>query len=67
MTLLNQVTLVADLPPAIASAVNYLSIGYHFRSFERGLVDTRDVVFYLGTTYLFLYLNTKVLVYRKWR
>ena len=67
MTLLNQVTLVADLPPAVASVVNYLSIGYHFRSFERGLVDTRDVVFYLGTTYLFLYLNTKVLVYRKWR
>ena len=67
MTLLNQVTLVADLPPAVASVVNYLSIGYHFRSFARGLVDTRDVVFYLGTTYLFLYLNTKVLVYRKWR
>lgn len=67
LTLLNQVTLLADLPPAIASLVNYLSIGHHFRAFERGLVDTRDVVFYLGMTFLFLYLNTKVLVYRKWR
>ncbi|MFP4431876.1 MAG: ABC transporter permease subunit [Spirochaetaceae bacterium] len=67
LTLLNQVTLLADLPPAVAAVVNYLSIGHHFRSFERGLVDTRDVVFYLGMTFLFLYLNTKVLVYRKWR
>ncbi len=67
MTLLNQLNYVAQFPPVVASIINYLSIGYHFRGFERGLVDTRDVTFYVATTVLFLYLNTKVLIYRKWR
>ena len=67
LTLVNQVNFIVDLPEWSASVFNYLSLDYHFSSFEKGLIDTRDLIFYLALTALFLYLNTKVLVFRKWR
>ncbi|NBC28515.1 MAG: ABC transporter permease subunit [Spirochaetes bacterium] len=67
LTLVNQVNFILDLPEWLASVFNYLSLDYHFSSFEKGLIDTRDLVFYLALAALFLYLNTKVLVFRKWR
>ena len=56
-----------DLPPALAGIVNYLSLSFHFESFSRGLLDSRDIAFFLITTVFFLYLNTQVLVFRRWR
>ncbi len=67
LTLINQVNFLVELPEWLGTVFNYLSLDYHFSSFEKGLVDTRDLVFYLALTALFLYLNTKVLVFRKWR
>lgn len=55
-----------NLPPALASMVNFLSLSFHFESFSRGLLDSRDIAFFLLTTALFLFLNTQVLVFRKW-
>ncbi len=66
-TLINQVTFLLELPDMLASVINYLSLNYHFSSFEKGLIDTRDVIFYAALAVFFLYLNTKVLVFRKWR
>lgn len=67
LTLINQVNFLVDLPEWLGFVFNYLSLDYHFSSFEKGLVDSRDLVFYLALAALFLYLNTKVLVFRKWR
>jgi ABC-2 type transport system permease protein len=66
-TLINQVSFLVELPAWAASVINYLSLDYHFSSFEKGLIDTRDVTFYAALAVFFLYLNTKVLVFRKWR
>ncbi|MDR2304246.1 MAG: ABC transporter permease [Treponema sp.] len=65
--LINRVTLVFNLPPGLAAALNWLSLSFHFESFSRGLVDTRDLAFFIITAILFLFLNTRVLIYRKWR
>lgn len=65
--LINRVTLVFDLPPGLAAVCNWLSLSFHFESFSRGLVDTRDLAFFILTAFLFLFLNTRVLIYRKWR
>ena len=67
LSLISQVNLVLDLPRPLAAVITYLSLNSHFRSFEIGLIDTRDVLFYVSTVVLFLYLNTKVLIFRKWR
>jgi ABC-2 type transport system permease protein len=46
--------------------MNFLSFGHHFSNFQRGLIDTRDLLYYGIVSGLFLYLNTKTLVFKKW-
>ena len=56
-----------ELPLRLAGFVNYFSLSFHFESFSRGLLDSRDVAFFLVTTIFFLFLNTQVLIYRRWK
>lgn len=67
LTLISEVNAVADLPVWLASIINYVSLQFHVQSFIRGVVDTRDLVYFVALTVVFLYLNTKMLVFRKWR
>jgi len=55
-----------DLPPVLAAFVNFVSLSFHFESFSRGLLDSRDISFFILSTGLFLFLNTQVLIYRRW-
>ena len=64
MTLLTGLT--QDMPPALAAFVNSFSLTFHFESFSRGLLDSRGIAFFLLTTGLFLFLNTQILIFRKW-
>lgn len=66
LTLISQLNAVVDLPGWLAAVINYISLQFHVQSFIRGIVDTRDLVYYIVITVLFLYLNTKTLVFRKW-
>jgi ABC-2 type transport system permease protein len=66
LTLISQVNRVFALPPWAAELFNFVSLGYHFSNFQRGLIDTRDLLYYGIISALFLYLNTKTLVFRKW-
>jgi len=65
--LLNQITSIMDLPKWIADLVNYLSLAFHFESFARGILDSRDILYFLLVTFLCLFINTRVLLFRKWR
>lgn len=65
-TLVNQVNQLVTLPPWLAGAVNWVSFGHHYDSFRRGVLDSRDIVFFLLATVSFLGLNVQVLVRRKW-
>ena len=56
-----------SLPSNLAAFVSYISLAFHFESFSRGLLDSRDMAFFLVTTVLFLFLNTQVLAYRRWK
>ena len=55
-----------DMPAALAGFVNFISLSFHFESFSRGLLDSRDIAFFVLTAALFLFLNTQVLIFRKW-
>ncbi|HRX85262.1 MAG TPA: ABC transporter permease [Phycisphaerae bacterium] len=50
-----------------ALLLHYVSIQGHFLDFTRGLVDFTDLVFFVTTTALFLFLAVKVLESRRWR
>jgi ABC-2 type transport system permease protein len=65
--LINNVSAGINLPSWAASALNFLSLAFHFESFSRGIIDTRDLGFFVISTVLFLFLNTRVILFRKWR
>jgi len=65
--LLNQITFTVSLPDWLAMTINFFSLAYHFESFARGLLDSRDIAYFVLSTALFLYLNTKVILLRKWK
>jgi gliding motility-associated transport system permease protein len=53
-------------PPAIAPFLRNLGLGAHFDSIGRGVIDTRDVIYYLSVITFFLYLNRLTLRERRW-
>jgi ABC-2 type transport system permease protein len=55
------------LPGPLAGLAAYFSLEAHYESFKRGVFDSRDALFFIVTTGLFLYLNGRVLAARKWR
>ena len=53
--------------PALSKLLRYLSVLGHMEDMNRGVVDTTDVVFFLSTTFLFLFLTHTVIESRRWR
>jgi ABC-2 type transport system permease protein len=64
--LVNQLTVSLSLPSAITEGINFVSLSFHFDSFTKGIIDTRDLAFFVISTVLFLFLNTRALIFRKW-
>ena len=64
--LINLIT-IFNIPQWLALSINFISLAYHFESFTKGLLDTRDLAFFIITTAIFLFINTRVILYRKWR
>lgn len=46
--------MVILLPNLIAGLIQYLSIGYHFDNISRGIIDSRDVIYFLSLIFLAL-------------
>jgi ABC-2 type transport system permease protein len=67
VTMVNQVARTFTLPTALSDALNFISLAFHFETFSKGIIDTRDLAFFGLSTLLFLFLNTRVLLFRKWR
>jgi ABC-2 type transport system permease protein len=53
--------------PTAAKILQYVSIIEHLKDFQRGVIDTKDVVFYLSFIFLSLFLTSRVLESRRWR
>jgi ABC-2 type transport system permease protein len=64
--LVSQITFSLNLPYWLAQTVNFFSLAFHFDSFTKGLLDSRDLVYYLASTALFLFITTRVILFRKW-
>jgi ABC-2 type transport system permease protein len=45
----------------------YLGLNRHFASIARGVIDSRDIIYYVSVITFFLYLNIRSLESRKWR
>jgi len=54
------------VPEFAASTLEFLSTDYHFSNIARGVVDTRDLIYFFSLTGFSLYLATVSLQRRKW-
>jgi ABC-2 type transport system permease protein len=52
---------------AWAKAVAYMSVVTHFEPFAKGVIDSKDVIFYLSMTFLGLFLTARSVESLRWR
>lgn len=55
------------IPAPFTEIFQYLSIGYHFENIARGVIDTRNIIYFLTMTFFFLRLSTILMDSRKWK
>ncbi len=54
------------LPSYLASTFEYISVDYHFSNIARGVIDSRDVIYYASAVGFSLFMGTVVLQKRRW-
>ena len=50
-----------------STVISELSIRSHFDDFERGIIDTKHVIYYLSVIAFFLFMTVRALESRRWR
>jgi ABC-2 type transport system permease protein len=55
------------VPAALATVFQYISIEYHLSNISRGVLDTRNLIYFGTVITLFLLLSIRILEIRKWR
>jgi ABC-2 type transport system permease protein len=51
----------------LSAFLDYMGAAGHLDSFLKGVIDTRDVIYYLSLTAYFLFLSVRSLETRRWR
>jgi len=51
----------------IATILNYLSVSTHFESLSRGVIDSRDLIYFFSLIFVGLYLSQTMLSKRNWQ
>ena len=54
-------------PQFLAPILKFLGLGSHFFNIAKGIIDSKDIIFYGSFIFIFLYLNTKVIESRGWK
>ncbi|HPR18379.1 MAG TPA: ABC transporter permease subunit [Candidatus Cloacimonadota bacterium] len=55
------------IPSFLTEFFQYISTGYHFDNISRGVIDTRNLIYFLSGTALFIKLSISILESRKWK
>jgi ABC-2 type transport system permease protein len=58
--------LLMYVPDSLATTVEFLGVDYHFSNIARGVIDSRDVIYFCSLIVFSLYLSTVSLERRKW-
>ena len=54
------------IPISITGLIQYLSIDYHLSNISRGVIDTRNLIYFISVAGFFLFMTVRVLEIRKW-
>ena len=58
--------LLVFVPPGLAGLIQYMSTEFHLSNMSRGVIDTRNIVYFGSVIGFFLFMTTRVLESRKW-
>lgn len=57
---------MVSMPQFIAKVIAFFSFSAHFDSFSRGLMSSKDIIYFVGISFLFIYLTVMVIRFRKY-
>ena len=55
------------MPVSIAGLIQYISVDYHLSNISRGVIDSRNIIYFASLIGFFLFTTVRVLEIRKWR
>lgn len=58
---------LAGAPQFAVPTMKFLGLGSHFYNIAKGVIDTKDLIYYLSFIFIFLWLNTKIIEGRSWK
>ncbi|MEI7497719.1 MAG: ABC transporter permease subunit [Candidatus Falkowbacteria bacterium] len=58
---------VASAPQLFVPIFSFLGLGSHFQTIAKGVIDTKDLFYYLSFILFFLWLNHRVIEQRNWQ
>ncbi|MDP2690837.1 MAG: ABC transporter permease subunit [Candidatus Gracilibacteria bacterium] len=65
--IIGQPFVTLHVPGFVAPVFQFVSLGEHFNSIARGVIDSRDVLFYLSFIGFFLFLNVQQVLNRRFK
>lgn len=60
-------TILLFTPPFMASFIQYLAVDYHLTNISRGVIDSRNIIYFLSVISFFLFMTIRLLESRKWK
>jgi len=57
----------ASVPKVVSQTLGYMSISTHLNTLLKGVIDTRDIVYFMLFSFFFLWLTLKSLESERWR
>ena len=55
------------VPYSLAGIIQFLAVDYHLSNISRGVIDTRNIIYFISMISFFLYLTVQTLEVRRWR
>ena len=54
------------VPISISGIIQFLSIDYHLSNISRGVIDSRNLIYFSSVIGFFLFMTVRILEIRKW-
>lgn len=58
---------LTSAPAGLAPIMKFMGLASHFNNIAKGIIDTKDIIYYLSFIFLFLWLNVRVIEKRSWQ
>jgi len=54
-------------PQFMVPVLKFLGLGSHFYNIAKGIIDSKDIIYYISFIFIFLWLNTRIIESRGWK